>query len=96
MKALPETGLTSPALLRLLSVACASGNAVAEVSTGWSEIDRVVMLRRPVSESFLDPFKADAALRFYTEPLSPHWPGDRGFVDEATREALSFPLKGAR
>jgi hypothetical protein len=96
---LEDAGLASAPLRRVLSVALAGGNSIAEVATGWSELGRVVMLQRPVSDSFTDQFKADPALQYFAEPRSPHWPGDRGFVDDMTREAVSFPLskaKGAR
>lgn len=96
MSLLPETGLTSAPLIRLLSVAVAGGNAVAEVSTGWSLLDRVILMARPMSEGLATKFRADPALTYYAEPQSTHWPGDRGFVDEACGEALSFPLEGER
>jgi hypothetical protein len=90
--ALEDAGLASASLRRVHSVALAGGNAIAEVATGWSELTRVVMLQRPVSESFVAQFKADPTLQYFAEPRSPHWPGDRGFVDAITSEAVSFPL----
>ena len=90
--ALEDSGLTSPPLRRVLSVALAGGNAIAEIATGWSELARVVMLQRPMSESFAAQFRADPALQYFAEPRSPHWPGDRRFVDLAAGDAVSFPL----
>jgi hypothetical protein len=89
---LDDAGLTSAPLRRVLSVALAGGNAIAEVSTGWSELARVVMLQRPMSESFFDQFKTDPALQHFAEPPTPHWPGDRGFIDAVAGEAVSFPM----
>lgn len=92
MKSATEIGLTSPGLRRLLSVALAGGNSVQEVSEGWSLADRIVHMTGPLSEALAQAFRSEPGLAYYTEPRTIHWPGDRGFVDDAAREAVSFPL----
>ena len=88
--------LTSVALTRALSVALAGGNAVVEVSEGWSVAKRVVHMRRPMSAGYAQMFRQEAGLDYYAAPAAPHWPGDEGFADPVTGEALSFPLSGRR
>ena len=64
MKPLTEISLTSRGLRRLLSVALSGGNAVEEVSEGWSQLDRLVQMTAPMSEASAQAFRSEPGLTF--------------------------------
>jgi len=82
----------SAAIQRSIDLALADGNEVVQTTAGWEKVDEVVHLRQPLTSKVRNVLRGDTALRYWTSKGSPHNQPAEGFIDDAVRVALSFPV----
>jgi hypothetical protein len=71
--------------------AVSAGNAVSEVSTGWTKVRKVVHMKLPLSPCLRDSLMSDTRLRAWSADLTPHNKAEDGFTDDAAQVAIVFP-----
>jgi hypothetical protein len=77
---------------RIISRVEDEGNAISSVSAGWSHIREVTHMVADISEDLWRALQQnEPQLRPWTSDGTPHNPAERGFTDESTGEAISFP-----
>ena len=82
----------SIAIQRIIRRAEGEGNAIKSVSSGWNRIRGVTHMVEAVSEDLWIALQRDEPqLRSWTTDATPHNQAERGFTDEDTSEAVSFP-----
>jgi hypothetical protein len=81
----------TPAIERAIYLAISEGNQIAESSSGWAKVNEVVHFRFPMTPRLRDAVSAEKTLRFWSSEATPHSKAEEGFIDDASRVALSFP-----
>jgi hypothetical protein len=83
---------TSISVLRAVEIAIEEGNALAEISEGWSGIRQVVHLATELSALTRQRIESEVpSLRYWRSPGTPHNPATCGFVSDDDGTGLSFP-----
>lgn len=74
-----------------------AGNGVREVTTGWTKVNKVISMKRPLHDTVRRKFKNDPRIRFSLTDYDGHY-GDHswreGFLDEQARIIIDFPRTG--
>lgn len=86
--------IKSAAIEEAVQTAQAHGNAVAEISEGWSRVLQVVSMAQPLSDDLRRALMGYLALRYWTSDPSPHNRAEEGFTDDAGRVSIAFPRLG--
>jgi hypothetical protein len=82
----------SPNIDRAMQIAIASGNAVKEISEGWSKVQQVVHMSERMPASVRDEIQRQVpTLRYWSSERTPHNPAEEGFVCDAYHVGISFP-----
>ena len=77
---------------RLIERAKAEGNEVVAISEGWKKVRQVFHMRADISDPlWAEMTESEPGLRSWTSEATPHNRAERGFTDEATAVAVSFP-----
>ena len=76
---------------RAISLAEEAGNAVVEISTGWSKMREVVVMRDPLTNPLRCEIQKIKGLRGYRYAGTPHNRAEEGFVDDNEKVEISFP-----
>ena len=88
--------VSCPHIDTALELARSRGNALWEVSEGWSG-GTVVFMQDPLGDSAKAAIAAALPeLEYWSAPGTPHDPADEGFSCNACRFHLSFPRTGSR
>jgi hypothetical protein len=82
----------STAIDKAILLAQADGNAVVEISTGWTKMREVVCMRDPLSSSLRMELLGIPALREWAVQPSPHNRAEVGFTDDMENVSISFPV----
>jgi uncharacterized protein YhfF len=82
----------SPAVDAAVSIAESQGNAVVEVSTGWTKVREVVFMANPMTDLVRSRLEGDLRLRYWKIEPTPHNKAGEGFTDDAEKVSISFPL----
>lgn len=69
-----------------------AGNAVVEITTGWTKVREAVEMRDPLTVSLRSKIREIAGLREWTHTGTPHNRADEGFIDDVEKVSLSFPI----
>lgn len=88
--------LASPTIEAIARNAIADGNAIAEISEGWSKMKQVVHMRDPLDAALRSQLTADSSLHYCLVEPSPHNQAEECFTDEAERVSISFPRPDCR
>lgn len=81
-----------PSIERALRDCEAEGNSVREVSVGWSEVRQVIHMQFDISDLlWANLQREEPTLRAWDAKATPHNRPDRGFTDEQSGVAISFP-----
>lgn len=75
-----------------ISLSLKAGNAVVEISTGWTKMREVVEMRDPLTKSLRSEIRKLGGLREFRHEGAPHSRADEGFIDDTEKVAMSFPL----
>ena len=81
----------SSAIDEAVKKAIADGNAVTEVSTGWTNVQKVVHMRNPLSPGLRASLSGDSRLRAWLTEPTPHNKAEEGFTDDGAKVAIVFP-----
>jgi hypothetical protein len=88
-----NTTILSPAIEKAAQVAIGHGNAIIEISEGWTKVKQVVHMRDPISSQVRDLISADTRLRYWSSDATPHNRAEEGFTNDDDKVALSFPRR---
>ena len=69
----------------------AEGNAVSEISTGWTKVREVVHMQSPMTDVLRSLLERDFQLRYWSTQPTPHNKAEEGFTDDTEKVAISFP-----
>jgi hypothetical protein len=83
--------IASPMIQAIVRDATASGNAVAEISEGWTRMKQVIYMRDPLTSTLRMRLSADSSLHYCLVEPSPHNRAEECFTDEAESVSISFP-----
>jgi 2-methylcitrate dehydratase PrpD len=83
--------IESFAIEQAVQLAVTEGNAILEISEGWTQVRQVVHMRSAMSASVRNVLMADGQLRYWRASPTPHNASDEGFSDDAEKVAVSFP-----
>jgi 2-methylcitrate dehydratase PrpD len=83
--------IDSLAIEQAVSLAITEGNAIQEISDGWTQVKQVVHMKSAMSASTRKALMADGRLRYWSASPTPHNASDEGFTDDAEKVAVSFP-----
>lgn len=75
----------------IVGEAIADGNAIAEISEGWSMMKQVVYMRDPIAAALRTKLLADPNLHYCLVEPSPHNRAEECFTDGAESVSISFP-----
>jgi hypothetical protein len=81
----------SSAIDEAVEKAIAEGNAVSEISTGWTKTRKVVHMKEPLSDRLRALLSGDARLRAWSINPTPHNKAEEGFTDDKEKRAIVFP-----
>lgn len=76
---------------RAISLAEEAGNAVIEITTGWTKVRQVAEMRDPLTNQLRAKIREISGLREWSYSGSPHNNADEGFIDDGENVAISFP-----
>lgn len=82
----------SPAIDAAVALAGSEGNAVVEVSTGWTKVREVVFMTSPMTDLVRSRLTADLRLRYWKAQPTPHNKPDEGFTDDIHGVSVLFPI----
>lgn len=88
-----NTSILSPAIEHAVQVAVGHGNAVTEVSEGWTKVKQVVHMRFPLNSTVRSLIATDPRLRYWSTVPTPHNKAEEGFTSDEDKVAISFPQK---
>ncbi len=78
---------------RAIEKAKAEGNEVVTISEGWEKVRQVFHMKADISGPlWAEITQSEPGLRSWTSEATPHNVAERGFTDELTAVAVSFPL----
>jgi hypothetical protein len=83
--------IKSTVIEQAVQLAVAIGNEVVEVSEGWTKVEQVVHMKRPLVASVREALMGESRLRHWTIDPTPHNAAEEGFTDDATKVAITFP-----
>lgn len=84
--------IASAAIRRAATIALEEGNALAELSNGWSRASQVLHMAKELSVRARQRIESELpSLRFWSSPATPHNPATRGFICDVAKVGLSFP-----
>lgn len=83
--------IKSSLIERATQAAVSHGNAILEVSEGWSKMNQVVHMRSPLTAELKLAISSIATLRYWLSPPTPHNASEEGFTDDGERVAIAFP-----
>jgi hypothetical protein len=81
----------SPAVDQAILLAEANGNAVVEMSTGWTNVREVVYMRDPLSAPLRLALLGIPGLREWVARATPHNRAEVGFIDDLEEVSIAFP-----
>ena len=82
----------SPNIDQAVQIAVAAGNAVKEISEGWSKVQQVVHMAERMPASVRDEIQRQIpTLRYWSSERTPHNPAEDGFICDAYHVGISFP-----
>lgn len=85
------TSVESMSILRAAAIAMEDGNALVEVSEGWSKVRQVVYMARALSPLAKQRIESELpSLRYWTSPATPHNPATLGFICDVDNVGLAF------
>lgn len=76
----------------VIELAKNDGNAVADITTGWSKVREVVYMRGPITAELYAKLTQDSRLRVWKTEATPHNNAEIGFTDDDKKVAISFPV----
>jgi hypothetical protein len=77
---------------RVIEKAKAEGNEIESVSEGWEKVRQVFHMRVDMSDLlWAEITLSEPGLRSWASEATPHNRAERGFTDDATAIAVSFP-----
>jgi hypothetical protein len=85
------TKIQSTSIEQAVQAAIAAGNAVVEVSEGWTKVRQVVHMRDPLSPIVRNQLVAGGQLRYWSTDQTPHNRAEEGFTNDEDKVAISFP-----
>jgi hypothetical protein len=83
--------IKSTVIEQAVQLAVSAGNEVVEVSEGWTKVDQVIHMKKPLVVSVREVFMGDSRLRHWAIDPTPHNAAEEGFTDDATKVAITFP-----
>ena len=83
---------SSIAVDEAMQAALRDGNAVREISTGWTKVKEVVHMQKQQSDALRAILTKDSRLRAWSSPATPHNEADEGYTDDSQQVAISFPM----
>ena len=81
----------SVAIDEAVSLSESEGNAMREISTGWTKVREVVHMSGPLADSVKSRLAADSRLRYWATQRTPHNQAEEGFTDDVEKVSISFP-----
>lgn len=81
----------SPKIDEAVGLALAAGNAVVEITTGWTKVRQVVHMRDPITEPLRIEIRKISGLRESTTTATPHNRAEDRFIDDAAGVVITFP-----
>lgn len=81
----------SESIDKAVQEAVADGNAVADVSTGWTKVREVIMMEKPLSNRLRLLLDKNNRLRFWSTEATPHNRAEDGYTDDIDKVAIAFP-----
>lgn len=67
------------------------GNAIAEVSEGWTNVRQVVHMQKPITKDVMEYLANELGLRYWAADPTPHDKAGEGFTDDAEKVSIAFP-----
>lgn len=83
----------SSAINMAIEKAFEHGNSIVEIERGWSEMNEVVYMKKPLTEYSRNDLKTINSLEYFKYNGSPHNKAEEYFIDNDLRVSIAFPIK---
>lgn len=84
--------IQSVSIASAVQIAVEEGNAVKEISEGWTKVDQVIHMADKMSSNTRRRIEHEVpALRYWDSAATPQNPAAEGFITDQDKVGLSFP-----
>ncbi|MHB8386563.1 hypothetical protein [Metallibacterium sp.] len=84
--------IQSVSIASAVQIAIEEGNAVEEISTGWTKVNQVVHMTDRMSPVVRQKIEREVpTLRYWESVATPQNPATEGFISDQDKVGLSFP-----